>query len=169
MKKINVILLSLAILLVSATSGFSSVLVGTENVSFVGLLTPFGPVGMGAASFTDPNKSVLGDFSLNIVMSNNLPGVASFYGVTGTGGTVFSSGVSPTSYTGIFSDLKVDYRPDGVYQFAFFAYPLGAAPATATAELYKTNTPNKTPLPAAVWFFGTGLVGLVGLRKKRKA
>lgn len=30
-------------------------------------------------------------------------------------------------------------------------------------------TPNPVPIPAAVWFFGTALIGLVGFAKRRKA
>lgn len=48
-------------------------------------------------------------------------------------------------------------------------YGKGEAGNPFLAAVTVASAPGKTPLPAAVWFFGSGLVGLVGLRKKFKA
>ncbi|MCH8106682.1 MAG: VPLPA-CTERM sorting domain-containing protein [Proteobacteria bacterium] len=31
------------------------------------------------------------------------------------------------------------------------------------------RTENPVPVPAAVWLFGTGLIGLIGISKRRKS
>jgi hypothetical protein len=68
---------------------------------------------------------------------------------------------------------------DGLYRFLNFAYPMTADSApfiqdsswdwTLTfADAQVSADVGATPLPAAVWFMGTGLFGLIGLTRRRK-
>ena len=41
--------------------------------------------------------------------------------------------------------------------------------ANLTYELYLTGTVSAVPVPAAVWLFGSGLIGLIGVARRKKA
>jgi hypothetical protein len=50
------------------------------------------------------------------------------------------------------------------------SYILGSASLAANGTLtFKGNSTSPVPLPAAVWLFGSGLMGLVGVSRRRKA
>jgi hypothetical protein len=50
------------------------------------------------------------------------------------------------------------------------SYILGSATLGADGTLTITgNSTAPVPLPAAVWLFGSGLMGLVGVSRRRKA
>jgi hypothetical protein len=61
------------------------------------------------------------------------------------------------SYTASYAAIVPD---DGSTNFGNVAY---------TLELTGTITPSAVPVPAAVWLFGSGLLGLVGVARRKKA
>lgn len=64
------------------------------------------------------------------------------------------------------NDFWLRFWPTGeFFEFAFST--------DATVEYYKTNTGTMTvvssvPVPAAAWLFGTGLIGLAGIARRRR-
>lgn len=63
----------------------------------------------------------------------------------------------------------VDIKANGIYSLTAFSVGPGAYFWHMDEATLSTNQkPAKTPLPAAVWLFGSGLVGLVGLKKRKK-
>jgi hypothetical protein len=77
----------------------------------------------------------------------------------GTDGSLFSLavfqdelGANPL-FTPTGTMLTIDLNPDGT-----------ARALTATSEMNVTSA----PIPAAAWLFGSGLMGLVGLRRRKK-
>jgi hypothetical protein len=57
----------------------------------------------------------------------------------------------------------VDLDSDGTLGTTMAAGPFKGAPVGFSA------TPAAVPVPAAVWLFGSGLMGLVGIARRRKA
>jgi len=45
---------------------------------------------------------------------------------------------------------------------------LGSWLLTSTGQLTYTNAPSAVPVPAAVWLFGSGLIGLAGIARRKK-
>jgi len=56
----------------------------------------------------------------------------------------------------------------GDFQLATAFWQTTAAQSTARAFQDVIVTPSSVPVPAAVWLFGSGLIGLVGIARKRK-
>jgi len=46
---------------------------------------------------------------------------------------------------------------------------IGSWLLTSSGQLTYTNTPSAVPVPAAVWLFGSGLVGLVGIARRKQS
>ena len=49
------------------------------------------------------------------------------------------------------------------------AVTIGGAISTQLSEWYITGYVSSVPVPAAVWLFGSGLIGLAALARQRKA
>jgi hypothetical protein len=79
--------------------------------------------------------------------------------------------------TGTVSDLSVaGSGPVGLFGFTgngvnatVQSYVLGTANVDAAGDLIISGNAAPVPLPAAVWLFGSGLLGLVGVSRRRKA
>lgn len=56
-------------------------------------------------------------------------------------------------------------------QFEFFAFTLGFDTTADSATAISTDIINTSvvPVPAAVWLFGSGLLGLIGMARRKKA
>ena len=60
----------------------------------------------------------------------------------------------------------------GTYDFTgltIFNFTVDDGPFNAMGVVYEQMTISAVPLPAAVWLFGSGLVGLVGIARRKKA
>ena len=75
--------------------------------------------------------------------------------------TFFSSGFIGTNGIGV---------SDGIYQLAIFLLP-STSTFTFTVELDNVQPGIATPIPAAIWLFGSALLGLIGVsgRKSKSA
>ena len=96
----------------------------------------------------------------------SLPGIGEvtigtelFEDFVGTNGLILSSDIIPGVGTmNSFDDGLIHFIPSG----------LDTDTITATLSSYSFQT-SPVPIPAAIWLFGTALIGLVGFSKRRKA
>lgn len=88
---------------------------------------------------------------------------------TGTNFLVpYSTTSGDTLYSGIDFITSYDYNTDT------YGGPAPALQQTLDYEIFATVpyvsfTPTAVPVPAAVWLFGSGLIGLVGMARRKKA
>ena len=67
---------------------------------------------------------------------------------------------------------NVDCSNGDTYSLIYTATVPGDEPngfANLTYDLYLTGTVSAVPVPAAVWLFGSGLIGLIGIARRKKA
>ena len=69
--------------------------------------------------------------------------------------------------------LLLDFGATGVAAGSVFNIATsGSAAGLSNFRAYSTTTPPPpvaTPIPAAIWLFGSGLAGLLGMRRKKSA
>jgi hypothetical protein len=84
-----------------------------------------------------------------------------------TGNFAFEYGVpfSLSSYLTVagYNGITVDF--DHTATLSYFDLPEGASLESGSGHLYATSA---VPVPAAVWLFGSGLLGLLGLARRKK-
>lgn len=172
MKKFKALFTSLALLLVCASSGFAAIdapwIFTGDTTKYYNtsdnLILEFGSAGKPAA----PGTGVL-TLSLDIVANNwNAFTLKQHFNTVGES-LVQDLYVSPVGSAFHF-ELPVLTDKSGIYQFELFS--TGKASSTAYWELSKAqlsnSEPSKTPLPAAILLFGSGLVGMFGVNKVRR-
>lgn len=178
MKKFKALFTSLALLLVCASSGFAVVIdapwVYSDASQFkngVSLDLQFG---------TDLNPAAPGTGTMNLHLDilagnswNSGWNLKQKFSVLGDDLTlpIYGAGVKVAAGTVFSYDLNVTPNKSGIYEFELFSRSTVAA-ADAYWSLNKaqlTNSePSKTPLPAAILLFGSGLVGMFGVNKVRR-
>ena len=118
------------------------------------------------SQFASPPGSA-GDITVTVETSRGVSNARTF--------TYDDSGVNEV-FTGTGPDFKscallceIDVPLDT--QFEFFAFSIESANGTViSTDLVNTEKlpPGEIPVPAAVWLFGSGLLGLVGIATRRK-
>ena len=92
-------------------------------------------------------------------------------------GIVFGSGIT-TSSPGPFSNIQFDKYWSGTESGPASAWRLGFNGGQQLASLkglngfawaVRTGNVSTVPVPAAVWLFGSGLIGLIGVARRKKA
>lgn len=185
MKMINMTLTSLFILLITATSGFAGIIYiadySSEAKTFplrnVSLWNDQANSGKTDWAKTLDLSQVQGPSGIitmtltGIIKSSDNPMVV----FTAYSDDQFASGAYKNLPSGTFHPFQerfsIPYKSGGIYSLSADA---GWAYATLSWQVtglilenssVKTNV-GKTPIPGAVWLLGSGLMGLVGLRKK---
>jgi hypothetical protein len=96
-----------------------------------------------------------------------------FQDISEPGLSFSGNGRGCNTLTGRFDILEVSYAAGGdVQQFAanFEQHCEGGDPALFGQIRYNsTVTVDPVPLPAAVWLFGSGIIGLIGLARRKKS
>lgn len=141
-------------------------------------------VGNDGGTYTNFNQGV--DIGYNITTHSELSNM--FYNVLGNIAEYDTNG-APTgctapnfclSNTGPFSNLRADYywsateyAADADYAWGFGMNDGGQGNVAKSSRLYawavQSGDVSAVPVPAAVWLFGSGLIGLAGLAKRKKA
>lgn len=84
----------------------------------------------------------------------------------------YTTGEADGTFTNYTLSMPVTLKSSGVYSFYAFSlsddFGYGKWNMLG-AKLTSTDKPAATPIPAAVWLLGSGLMGLVGMGKKLKA
>ena len=78
-------------------------------------------------------------------------------------GTGKNDGVTSALATGTWNPIT------GEYFLSWTSQVTGTLTGTSFWELSGTATPSAVPVPPAVWLFGSGLLGLVGAARRKKA
>ncbi len=130
----------------------------STNNPFINITLPGGitAVGMDLFSVTVGNDAGTIVDTINI----NIAGGTSQIGtVPAVGGGINDQG---RVFIGFISDIPLDF-------LAVYPTALNTAVDIVDFTFGTAGTPNAVPVPAAVWLFGTGLIGLIGFRKRRIA
>ena len=77
-------------------------------------------------------------------------------------GTGKNDGVTSALATGTWNPIT------GEYFLSWTSQITGTLSGTSIWELSGTATPSAVPIPAAVWLFGSGLVGLLGVARRKR-
>ncbi len=85
-----------------------------------------------------------------------------------TGSFVFEYGVpfDLSSFLTLSGDNQISMDYDNTATLSRFVLPVGASLTSSSGHLYTTST---IPVPPAVWLFGSGLLGLIGIARRKKA
>ena len=129
---------------VSQTLSGSGAVPASNNASFFGVNIPIGPSPMVTTTW---DTTAIGTVALGTNPSGTLPLVAD---------TVVNTNVTTGSETGIGgSPMLAGPFAGNSANFAF-------------TSIHIDSITSEVPVPAAVWLFGSGLIGLVGVARRRK-
>jgi hypothetical protein len=105
--------------------------------------------------------------------ANGLPAGSAAGGNTAPGFNLFDSlPVDATTPQDVWTGMGVGTAPapDNTAEVRFIVLGLmGSGGAGFFDDISATQEVNPVPIPAAVWLFGSGLIGLIGIARRRKA
>lgn len=167
-------------LMLAATLTFASITAHAASYTFVGSWDVYNdaapvwnstpPNGPLAYTGTEAAALLFGGNASDYVIStidNNVANInfTAWYDVIGFGGATFAQDYS-NKYLGQFygPTSGYDFGNPNTFASAFIRDNLQGDNAINFA--FRINQVNAVPVPAAAWLFGTGLLGLAGLRRK---
>ena len=128
---------------------------------------------LGFALTTDPNDTLIANPDTFLQLTAPNADVTQFFNDNVDGWVLYSwgsSNIPPSSTTNITDQLGPLFFDPNENYFAFIA---GGSVAQATVsvslDISDGNDVNPVPLPAAVWFFGSGLIGLIGVSRRKRS
>jgi len=115
-------------------------------------------------SFLDGSSGVLGTYTIS---NNSDPSVVDSGGVTMH--YIDDINATLTHYSGTFGSYAAMTGATGIasLKLEFFATGNSSGIGDSTAQVWFDNV--AVPVPAAVWLFGSGLIGLIGVARRNKA
>ncbi len=131
---------------------------------------------LGFALTRNPNDTLFGDPSafLDLVDATDQQQVTDFFNANVIDWVFYGYG-APYILPGVTSNLTDTFNPPlqfdpNEHYYAFVAGGSAILPATVNVDLAvsATTSPASVPIPAAVWLFGSGIVGLIGIAKRKK-
>ncbi|MFA7061815.1 MAG: VPLPA-CTERM sorting domain-containing protein [Pedobacter sp.] len=142
------------------TGSFTSQSGNTLNFGTPGSFTLTG--GIAALGLSDPTILVTGHFTSASVTSIDLVGNFKF--------DIVGAGLEDSDNKNIYSYFGVsdDFTCTNALALSFTANHVngGFTSSTITGGIL-VDSPTPTPIPAAAWLLGSGLMGLVGVRRRR--
>lgn len=160
------------------TSGSASGSLGTiDGVFGVGAITstatPAGPVETAAVSGTGTLTII--DSGSN-ALTADLDWIDVFsIGALGGANVQASANLSSISYSGSDTDLLALFNGGSGAQTLTYQFGTGTSltdlfeNSSTTTSTSFSGSINAVPVPAAIWLFGSGLIGLVGMSRRKKS
>lgn len=172
MKKLTLVVMSLALLLVTATSSFAAIITIPGSTGW-DKFTPWSAdvtLAPGTDSaFLTLNLQLLGDWNTSTSLRKTLARLDGFTGEREILGIV---GLQPVSTGSSFYTVSgyiplVDYK-GGVYSLGLASSGPAFPGSTLAAFNVVSGSVATTPIPAAFLLLGSGLVGLFGVKRVRR-
>lgn len=126
---------------------------------------------LGFAVTTEPNDTLYNDPGAFLTLFDLNTDVRQFFNDNVAGWELYSYGsnnISPNTSNDITAQLNATFRPE-LHYYAFVAG--GSTLSTTVAidlDVSDGNEVSAVPVPAAVWLFGSGLIGFVSLNNRKK-
>lgn len=98
-----------------------------------------------------------------------LIGEIGYYGDASWGDTIGNRGIVASNTVDNAMTMYTVRQDGNDNTVPFLIDALGSWLLTSTGQLTYTNAPSAVPVPAAVWLFGSGLIGLAGIARRKKA
>lgn len=134
--------------------------------NFDGSQIDYMPLGTFQDIFFDPAGSGIFPQLLGSVQhSDSVNPVSDFVNFQGTASADVNVGDVLIMESMIFVENHLAYSDNFSYSWTDFQNTLNSSLTTATLGA----TINAVPVPAAVWLFGSGLIGLIGIARRKKA
>lgn len=164
MMKINKIAGTLAFLAATALSSTASASVYTVDFDSNGLYTNSVDTPVGAVSDTYnfaiglSGGDTLGSASNHILTTVQNIGGFNFSIYDASNATMFSGGSNETAFLSLAA---------GTYHAVVSGIASGSSGGKYSVSIY-TDAPASVPVPAALWLLGSGLIGLVGVARRKE-
>ncbi|MET0081209.1 MAG: VPLPA-CTERM sorting domain-containing protein [Candidatus Thiodiazotropha lotti] len=128
---------------------------------------------LGFTLATDPNDALYNDPSAFLALFDTNADVTQFFNDNVVGWEIYSWGsnyIAPDTTNDITGSLSPRNFDPTEHYYAFLAGG-SLLPTTIDIQLNLSdgNDVSAVPVPAAVWLFGSGLVGLVSLNRRKRA
>jgi len=144
-------------------AGEMEILLGTSNYSDI-------TTALGFALTTDPNDVLFSNPDTFLQLVNSTTTTTDFFNANVNGWVFYAWGSNVITAGGI-TDLTAAFAPALEFNPAahYYAFIAGGSVAPVTVDVNLTvNSISAVPVPAAIWLFGSGLLGLLGVGYQRK-
>jgi hypothetical protein len=169
------ILISLALLGLSVTSANAALYVLSGNMDVFQATTNPANVGMGTGTISGDYDDVTNVLNYSIEwmdLSSQITTMHFHLGSAGTSGGVVLSIPGPWASPQLGGDIVLNHSSEiGLLADNWYVnvHTLNFGGGEIRGQVMANLPPSAVPVPAAIWLFGTALIGLVGFGKRRKA
>jgi len=144
-------------------AGEMEILLGTSNYSDI-------TTALGFALTTDPNDVLFANPDTFLQLVNSPTTTTEFFNANVNGWVFYGWGSNIITAGGI-TDLTAAFTPALEFNPTahYYAFIAGGSVAPVTVDVNLTvNSISAVPVPAAIWLFGSGLLGLLGMGYQKK-